>query len=286
MQATAAMAPVQQQPAPAQQPATAYGAAPAAAYGSQAHPTAQAAPVQQQTAHAPVPPPPGGGEPRTDTGGFASSPAPKRRGVNPTPIVLGLVVVLVLAGALWAVSKVMSPSPPSVAESPVASEDAGGGAAAEEPTDDESSEPSETPEVRPVISSGDQLDPEGDGQHPEAVDLAYDGDPSTFWYTQWFNGPDFAGLRSGLGYVIELEEPAPVTSITLNTNSEGGHVEVRATSRDKPTDGPVLAEGSFSSETTLDLKEETVADSFVIWVTELPQTRDKYYLELNEIVLS
>ncbi|MFF2452380.1 hypothetical protein [Isoptericola sp. NPDC058082] len=287
VQATAAMAPVPQQPAPAQQPVAAYGAAPAAAYGNQAYPTAQGAPVQQQTAHAPVPPPPGGGEPRTDTGGFASSPAPKRRGVNPTPIVLGLVVVLVLAGALWAVSKVMSsPSSPPAAESPVATDDAGGGAAAEEPTDEESSEASETPEVRPVIQSGDQLDPEGDGQHPEAVDLAYDGDPSTFWYTMYFNTPDFAGLRSGLGYVVELEDAAPVTSITLNTNSEGGRVEIRATSRDKPTDGPVLAEGSFSSETKLDLKEETVADSFVIWITELPSTNGKNYLELNEIVLS
>ncbi|MEU2198620.1 hypothetical protein [Isoptericola sp. NPDC019482] len=284
-QATAAMSPVQQPSAQPAAPTAAYGAPPAG-YGTQAYPTAQGAPVQQQTAHAPVPPPPGGGEPRTDTGGFASSPAPKRRGVNPTPIVLGLVVVLVLAGALWAVSKVLSPSdPPPVAETPAATEDAGG-AAAEDPTAEESNEPEETPEVRPVIESGDQLDPEGDGQHPEAVDLAYDGDPSTFWYTQWFNGADFAGLRSGLGYVIELEEPAPVTSITLNTNSEGGHVEVRATSRDKPTDGPVLAEGSFSSETTLDLSEETVADSFVIWITELPTTNGKNYVELNEIVLS
>lgn len=285
VQATAAMAPVQQ-PVPSGAPAPAYSGAPAAGYGAQAYPTGQAAPVQQQTAHAPVPPPPDGGEPRTDTGGFASSPAPKRRGVNPTPIVLGLVVVLVLAGALWAVSKVMSPSAPPVAETPVATEDAGGGAAAEEPTDDESSEAEETPEVRPVIESGDQLDPEGDGQHPEAVDLAYDGDPSTFWYTMYFKTPDFAGLRSGLGYVIELEEPAPVTSITLNTNSEGGRVEIRATTRDKPTEGPALAEGSFSSETTLDLKEETVADSFVIWITELPSTNGKNYLELNEIVLS
>ena len=56
--------------------------------------------------------------------------------------------------------------------------------------------------------------------------------------------------------------------------------------RVEPTDGPVLAEGSFSSETTLDLKEETVADSFVIWITELPVTNGKNYVELNEIVLS
>jgi len=281
---SAAMPPVQQAAAPqSAQPTQAYGAAPAG-YDTQAYGASQAA----QTAHAPVPPPPGGngGEPRTDTGGFASSPAPKRRGVNPTPIVLGLVVVLVLAGALWAVSQVMSPSAPPVAESAAPTQEAGGGGAAEEPSGDASSEPTETPEVRPVIKSGDQLDPEGDGQHPEAVDLAYDGDPSTFWYTMYFNSPDFAGLRSGLGYVIELEEAAPVTSITLNTNSSGGHVEVRATSRDEPSSGKVLAEGSFSSETTLDLSEETVADSFVLWITELPQTNGKNYLELNEIVLS
>ncbi|MCK9794181.1 hypothetical protein M1843_10530 [Isoptericola sp. 4D.3] len=295
-QATAAMPPVQQQ-APQGQPTRAYGAPPAGyaaqqPYAAQPYPTqAYGAPQPAQApqaAHAPVPPPPGGGggEPRTDTGGFASTPAPKKRGVNPTPIVLGLVVVLVLAGALWAVNRATSPFEANTAGGATPTQEVEGGGSAEEPTDDASSEPSETPEVRPVIKSGDQLDPEGDGQHPEAVDLAYDGDPSTFWYTQWFNGADFAGLRSGLGYVIELEEPAPVTSITLNTNSSGGHVEVRATSRDNPTDGPVLAEGSFSSETTLDLSEETVADSFVIWVTELPQTNDKFYVELNEIVLS
>lgn len=283
-QATQAMPPAA--PVAAQAPVAPAQATAAMAPVQQHAPTAQPA-AMAQTAHAPVPPPPGGGEPRTDTGGFASTPAPKRRGVNPTPIVLGLVVVLVLVGALWAVSKVLNPSdPPPVAESPAATQDAGGGGAAEESDGEESSEPSETPEVRPVIKSGDQLDPEGDGQHPEAVDLAYDGDPSTFWYTQWFNGADFAGLRSGLGYVIELEKPAPVTSITLNTNSSGGNVQIRATSRDKPTEGTVLAEGEFSSETTLDLDEETVADSFVIWITELPQTNDKYYLELNEIVLS
>jgi hypothetical protein len=194
--------------------------------------------------------------------------------------------VLVLAGALWAVSNALSPvdnTPVAASPSPTQAANQGGGA--EEPSDG-ASEPSETPEARPVIKSGDQLDPEGDGQHPEAVDLAYDGDPSTFWYTMYFKSPDFAGLRSGVGYVVELEKPAPVSSITLNTNSSGGHVEVRATSRDKPTDGAVLAEGSFSSETKLELSEETVADSFVLWITELPVTNGKNYLELNEIVLS
>ncbi|MCA5894142.1 hypothetical protein LEP48_12405 [Isoptericola sp. NEAU-Y5] len=242
--------------------------------------------AQQSTAHAPVPPPPpGGGEPNTSTGSFASSPAPRRRGVNPTPIVMALVIVLVIAGAIWAISLAGKPFAPPLAEassSPSAPADGG-----DEGTETESEEPTpDEPEVRPVIASGDQLDPEGDGQHPEAVDLAFDSDPSTFWFTQWFADPKFAGLRSGIGYVIKLEEPAPVTSIALNTNSEGGHVEVRATTADAPTDGPVLAEGAFASDTQLTLSEDTVSDSFVLWITELPMTSGKYYLELNEIVIS
>jgi len=198
---------------------------------------------------------------------------------------MALVIVLVIAGALWAVTRAGQPFEPPLAAS--ASPTAPADGATEGDGESASEEPSPTePEVRLVIASGDQIDPEGDGQHPEAVDLAYDSDPSTFWFTQWFASPDFAGLRSGIGYVIKLEEPAPVTSIDLNTNSSGGHVEVRATTADAPTEGPVLAESSFSDDTKLELPEGTVADSFVLWVTELPTTNGKYYLELNEIVIS
>ncbi|GAA1723160.1 hypothetical protein GCM10009809_18750 [Isoptericola hypogeus] len=273
-------------------PAAGYAAAGGAGYAmAQAQPTAAQAPVG--TAHAPVPPPPppsgGVGEPPTNTGGFTSTPAPRRRGVNPTPIVLALVVVLVIAGALWAANRALQPFAPTIAENasptPAAEQSEGTGG-------DETStapEPTETPEARPVIASGNQLDPEGGddaGEHPEAVDLAYDADPSTFWYTRQYTSQAFGGLKSGVGYVIELDEPAPVTTIELRTNSDGGNVEVRATSGDDPTGGEVLASGSFSGTTTLELSQETVADSFVLWITELPVTNGKNYLELNEIVIS
>lgn len=283
-QATTAMpaqqaAPAAPPPAGARQPASAAAATGAAGYAA----AQQAGP----TVHAPVPPPPGSAEPPASSGGFASSPAPRRRGVNPTPIVLALVVVLVVAGALWAVSRALDPFEPPIAASPSATpppaasgQDETAGETEEEPS------PEESPEVRPLIASGNQLDPEGEGQHPEAVELAYDADPSTFWYTQWYSTPDFGGLKSGIGYVIELEEPAPVSTIELNTNSQGGHVEVRATSDSEPTSGKVLAEGSFDATTTLKLSEETIADSFVLWITEVPQTGDQFYLELNEIVIS
>lgn len=270
------------------------GGAGAEGYGAtQVQPPVQGAP-QAQTAHAPVPPPPppaggGGGDRRPSTGSFTSTPAPRRRGVNPTPIVLGLVIVLVVAGALWAISQATDPFEPPIAESPSASAPAEGNGSDDDGETPTEPEPDEETEVRPVIQSGDQLDPEGGdqaGEHPEAVDLAYDADPSTFWYTRQYASPQFGGLKAGIGYVIELEEPAPVSKIELRTNSEGGNVEVRATSSGEPTSGDVLASGSFGSTTTLELSEETVADSFVLWVTELPVTNGKNYLELNEIVIS
>ena len=246
---------------------------------------AQAAPGQPAQGFATEPVPGGGGAQDGGSQGFSTQPAPRRRGVNPTPIVLGLVVVAVLVGAGWAVSRTIAPFEPPLADEPSASAPAAPSADASPGEDQPSPEP--TPEVRPIIAEGEQLDPEGGetGEHPEAVDLAIDGDPSTFWYTRWYASPQFGGLKSGVGYAVTLRDAAPVTKLVLTTNSEGGHVEVRQTSADKPTEGPVLASGSFSETTELTFDEPVEGDSFVLWVTELPTTKGKFYLELDEILV-
>jgi hypothetical protein len=143
--------------------------------------------------------------------------------------------------------------------------------------------------VRPVIESGDQLDPlvDGDGEHPEAVELAYDADPSTFWYTRTYrNNPVWGGFKTGAGYVVNLREPAPVSKIQLQTNSEGGAFEIRATTADDPQGGTVLGSGAFAPTTDVALPEPQVLESFVIWITELPTSEGEFRLELNEIVVS
>jgi hypothetical protein len=148
-------------------------------------------------------------------------------------------------------------------------------------------QPSEAPapEVRPIIADGDQVDPEGDGEKPDAAPLAIDGDPSTFWYTYTYKSPQFGGLKSGVGYVITLREKAPVTKITLTTNSEGGHVEVRQTTAAQPTEGPVLASGAFAPTTELTFAQPVEGQSFVLWITELPSSAGKTRLELDEILV-
>ncbi|WNB85597.1 hypothetical protein [Cellulomonas sp. ATA003] len=89
-----------------------------------------------------------------------------------------------------------------------------------------------------MIASGAQLDPPPAGdenEHPEAVDLAIDGDPSTVWYTRTYGTPQFGGLKDGLGYAVTLAEPAPVSTVTLQVRGSGGASRsVRPTRRRPP----------------------------------------------------
>nr|WP_216077453.1 hypothetical protein [Isoptericola sediminis] len=283
-----------QQPTQAQPPA----------YGQQA-PYGQQPPYGQQAAHgqAPAaapgqvpPPPPGAGygpaaAGSPTTGSFDSTAAPRRRGVNPTPIVLAMILVGVVIAAVWAVSQALSPfdvttvaEDPSQEPAPAASEgtDGSSGESGEpEPTE------SESPEVRPIIEAGSEIDPLGNGEKPEKVEFAFDSDPSTFWHTYTYeNDPVFGGFKEGLGYQVELREPAPVTEIELNTNSEGGAWELRRVGSDAPENGEVLASGSYSSDTVIELDEPVVMDGFVLWTSELPTSEGEFRLELNEITVS
>ncbi|WP_148220808.1 hypothetical protein [Xylanimonas cellulosilytica] len=256
-----------------------------AGYAGQGGTAATQAYPGQRAAAAPPPPPSGGAA-------FATEAAPRRRGVNPTPIVLGILLVGVILAAGWAIrnalqpfESVADPGGSTTTSAPAADTDPTD--TTEPPADDEATPETPATEARPIIEFGDQVDPfgGGDGEKPEAAPLAWDGDPSTFWYTYTYNTPQFGGLKEGVGFVITLREVAPVNSITLLTNSTGGHVQVRKTTADAPTEGPVLAEGPFDLTTELKFAQAEVGDSFVLWVTELPQSGGRNRLELAEITL-
>ncbi|WP_369370350.1 protein kinase family protein [Promicromonospora sp. Populi] len=242
----------------------------------------QGAPQQYPPQYAPGIDPNGGYY--DQDGGFATQPAPKRGGVNPTPIVLGLVGVAVVAGLIWAINAVLSPPPALIADaspSPSVSTSAGGeGEGSTEPT-----APTET-EARPVIDSASLLGTlEFQGEtidHPESVERAYDTDPVTFYYTTTYQRAAFGGFKDALGIELRLREPASVTRVELLTNTPGGRVQILQGGEG----GEVLAEGAFENTTTFELTEPVVSDSFTIWVTELPQVSDGFRLELYEVVLS
>ncbi|ROS26243.1 murein biosynthesis integral membrane protein MurJ [Cellulomonas sp. PhB150] len=213
-----------------------------------------------------------------------------RRRFNPTALVLVLVGIAVVIGVVFAFKALFSsldtgaPAPsPSTSTS-----------ASPEPTSDEPSSPSPEPSspaestVPPVIGSATSVDPsDDDGEHEEAVDRAFDGDPSTYWYTMTYKRADFAGFKNGVGYVMKLEDPTTVHTVTLHANGSGGHVEIRATGKSDPSGGKLLAEGEFGSEVTFTLDPATETEELTLWITELPTASDgSFRLELNEIELS
>lgn len=211
---------------------------------------------------------------------------------NPAPVVLVLVAIALVIGAIMAFNALRAPAPPiggtdgfgdveDVEPTEPAAPEAGG----EEPAP---AEP-EAPAVVPAIASGAQLDPPPDGdenEHPEAVDLAIDGDPTTFWYSRTYRSATY-GMKDGIGYAVTLAEPAVVTTVTLAVNGTGGNVEVRVTDPSTPTEGEVLASGPLGPQTVLTLSTPTEAQHVVLWFTELPQADDGgNRVELAEIALS
>lgn len=218
-----------------------------------------------------------------------------RAAFDPTPWVLTLFLAAVIIGVVVAWKALTAPAPP------IGGTDGFGDVqsqATEEPTDEattppegeETTEPpveTETPSAPPVIASAQQIDPppQGDNnEHPEAVDRAIDEDPESYWFSRTYASPTY-GMKPGIGYAVTLAEPAQVRSVTLHTNSVGGHVQIRATDPSTPTAGDPLAEGPMQNVTTFTF-DPVEATHVVLWFTELPQVPDgRNRIELTTITV-
>ena len=207
---------------------------------------------------------------------------------NPTALTLVLAIAMVCFGIFFAFEtlsdKVQNPFGAENGERPLDPGLSSPGA-----TTPEVVPPTKAPVIAPIIASGKQLDPEGDdNEHPEAVDLAFDQDPSTFWYTRTYKSPTFDGLgKSGIGFAVKLEQKSPVSTVYLSTNNTGGVVEIRATDPSTPAKGELLASVPLDKEMTIQLRTTVETQHIVLWFPELPQTPDgSNRVELSEIALT
>ncbi|WP_370526005.1 murein biosynthesis integral membrane protein MurJ [Cellulomonas sp. JH27-2] len=254
-------------------------------------PAAPAEPGPAVTAEATAPPATGGfdfdrivEEQEYETAG--------ERRFNPTALVLVLVGIAVVIGVVLAFKALFASLDTGTPAAAPSSSSAA--ATSPPPSDTPSEEPSTEPSTPadegppPVIASATTVDPsDDDGEHQEAVDRAFDGDESTYWYTMTYKRADFAGFKNGVGYVMTLEEPTTVSKVTLHTNGSGGKVEIRDTDKSDPSGGKLLASGSFDSDVTFTLDPATRTDHLTLWITELPTAADgSFRLELAEIELS
>jgi eukaryotic-like serine/threonine-protein kinase len=123
-------------------------------------------------------------------------------------------------------------------------------------------------------------DPQGDGVEGNAVAAdATDGSTLTSWSTETYRGPDFAGLKTGVGLVLTAGGPMKLAHLTLTTPTPGFTAEIQA--GDSPSGGftadspPQTVDGTTK---TFDL-DGTTATYYVIWITKPSVDR----VEISEV---
>ncbi|MEX2289985.1 MAG: protein kinase [Mycobacteriales bacterium] len=108
-----------------------------------------------------------------------------------------------------------------------------------------------------------------------AVPNAYDDDPTTVWETERYASRRFGGLKPGVGLLVDLGEPTPVTQVELVTTGGDATFELRAADDLGAQAGNyrVLARGTAADPAlTLTPPEGTTARWYLVWVTGLRKT--------------
>lgn len=139
--------------------------------------------------------------------------------------------------------------------------------------------------LTPVAAA--DLDPETDGEeNPDAVPNVLDGDPGTTWRTSTYLqqlGP--AGLKTGVGLVLDLGEAADVAGVDLQLVGEPTTAQVFVTDEQPTTVEGLTPAGELTAGTegVLDLEEPVTGQYVVVWLTSLPTVPDGFRGEVAEV---
>jgi serine/threonine protein kinase len=117
------------------------------------------------------------------------------------------------------------------------------------------------------------LDPAGDGEHPEDAPLAADGNPATSWTTQdYFSSTTFTG-KGGVGLVFDLRESAAVSRVELRTPEGGFDISI-GVADEAGTEiddfSTVTERDAIALEETIEFDEVVSGRYWLILITRLP----------------
>jgi len=144
------------------------------------------------------------------------------------------------------------------------------------------------PSATVPIRAATDFDVEGDGsERSELVDLAFDGDPETFWKTETYNSADLGGIKDGVGMLFDLGESRSIDQLTLRTSLPGWAFQLQG-SNDASSFSPPLP--SVDGDTTF-IASPTKSVPFVpvqfryflVWITELTEAEGGYQAAVSEV---
>lgn len=205
-------------------------------------------------------------------------------------LALGIIVgflVLALVLAMWGLSRIPSlPTLTSDTSEPAATGTATAGAT-DSATDTDGDGTADAPAApAPLTFTAVQdYDPLGDGaERPEDLPLILDGDDATAWGSEGYRSASFSGLKPGLGVVLDLGEPSPISTLTLVLPSETtGRVFVTDdegyAGEGKPLAEDLAEAGTFegSGTVTVDLAEGASGRFVIVWFTEISTGGEQWF---------
>jgi serine/threonine protein kinase len=131
--------------------------------------------------------------------------------------------------------------------------------------------------VKPLeIMDISDFDPQGDAvENTAKIDLAIDGDKSTKWLTANYKTASMSG-KTGVGLILDLGSPRPVTSVSIDFSSIGQLAEVYVTDDAKPdlTTAEKLGATKSAQGTSVVKSPRAIPGRYVVvWITPpLPKT--------------
>src|SRR5699024_589799 len=134
----------------------------------------------------------------------------------------GLLLVAVLIGAVVLGFQLLG-SPEEEEQPPVAEEPSEEPSAEEEVAEETEEETEDLP--APVPTSVDRVVPDApelSNEYESDLPAIVDGNQATAWHTLTFTSPQFGGFASNLALVVELEEKAPISEISIAQNQGSG----------------------------------------------------------------
>lgn len=190
---------------------------------------------------------------------------PPRLWVRAVGVALGALTVLAIGWAGLALARSADPAPSAT---PGVSPKALG-----------TPSPSSTPgaprgdEPLPIVAVT-ALDPYGQDkkEHPDQTPLAVDDNPATAWTTLQYGDAQMGG-KKGVGLLLDLGAPRPVSSVRLVLVGNDSDVELLAgdTTRRAPKGYTVIGSAqSAPTETTIRLVSPVTTRYLVVWLTRLP----------------
>jgi eukaryotic-like serine/threonine-protein kinase len=109
-------------------------------------------------------------------------------------------------------------------------------------------------------------DPEGgDGEHPEAVSRATDGDPATYWTTETYS----SFSKSGVGIVLDARRPVELDRLVVRSDEPGFTAVIQAGSSPEGPFDEISEEQTVGASTTFDV--DTGGEElryYLIWITD------------------